>query len=785
MESISELETYLLLNYIVGDEDIHIPSVVKQVFDGKYELLLQTENLLSLLKTSDNIEETIVKLIETDADQHLNWLSIGIASLFYFIQHNWTGPSIKVEIENFSHLRERALKNLSLHDECNENTSRGEFLYLAKLIFSNKQLQSSFESCSWWLFRANFIHQLILDDYSTIIFEESEKLMENISKFNLLANDCLKTIFNLEITYFYLSYKRVQNSEKYFEIAEKLAGLKLELQGALGVRTKYQQVKNAQLFLKVEIEKELFPSRSCDIMPVALNLNDDLRLEKIQFSEETQNVKLGSIEEAIVMTKYFQLQISQPKHQLTFEEITPYLSRVIENTNNWSLKLSSLYQRCVNESNHKRTIERSIAQMEYLIDQVNDDKVQISYRMDLFFVSGLRPKWSFKQMLADQKLNLGLVKGALDLYLSLHLWEDVILCYTILGLKHKAAEIIKQEIDKKPSVKLWCLLGDAMEEEGHYETAWKLSEGKSSRAQRHWGIFHFNKKNYVEAVPHLKLSAELNNIQETVWSRLGFACLQIENWELAATAYRKFCALEQSSFEAWNNLAKAYIKLGEKQRAFRALQDAIKCNYDRWEVWDNLMVVSIDLGRFTEVIRCYHRIIEIKGQHLDVQILNILSRAIIDDINDAEGNSSRIILSKALELFGRITSTLPNNSEVWRLYAELNSLQTDDINNQKTAQYLQRAYRASVSDPKWYQRIESIENVLNMCIKLSDAYENCSKNCSDQQKRSLLGSAKLSLQSVIKKVKDQELSEKQEIIDHLMKVEEKLEIILSNLEKIK
>lgn len=110
---------------------------------------------------------------------------------------------------------------------------------------------------------------------------------------------------------------------------------------------------------------------------------------------------------------------------------------MIENTNNWSLKLSSLYQRCVNESNHKRTIERSIAQMEYLIDQVNDDKAQISHRMDMFFVSGLKPKWSFKQTLADQKLNLGLVKGALDLYLSLHLWEDVVLCYTILGLKHK------------------------------------------------------------------------------------------------------------------------------------------------------------------------------------------------------------------------------------------------------------------------------------------------------------------------------------------------------------
>lgn len=55
------------------------------------------------------------------------------------------------------------------------------------------------------------------------------------------------------------------------------------------------------------------------------------------------------------------------------------------------------------------------------------------------------------------------------------------------------------------------------------------------------------------------------------------------------------------TFEAWNNLAKAYVELGDKPKAWKSLQDAIKCNYDRWQVWDNLMVVSIDLGHFSEV----------------------------------------------------------------------------------------------------------------------------------------------------------------------------------------
>lgn len=54
-------------------------------------------------------------------------------------------------------------------------------------------------------------------------------------------------------------------------------------------------------------------------------------------------------------------------------------------------------------------------------------------------------------------------------------------------------------------------------------------------------------------------------------------------------------------FEAWNNLAKCYIKNGQKSRAYYALKEAVKCNYESWMVWDNLMVVSVDCGCFEEV----------------------------------------------------------------------------------------------------------------------------------------------------------------------------------------
>ena len=61
------------------------------------------------------------------------------------------------------------------------------------------------------------------------------------------------------------------------------------------------------------------------------------------------------------------------------------------------------------------------------------------------------------------------------------------------------------------------------------------------------------------------------------------------------------------NFEAWNNLANSYIKQGQKPRAWKVLQEAVKCDYDNWKVWDNILVVSTDCAHFEEVIRAYHR----------------------------------------------------------------------------------------------------------------------------------------------------------------------------------
>lgn len=74
----------------------------------------------------------------------------------------------------------------------------------------------------------------------------------------------------------------------------------------------------------------------------------------------------------------------------------------------------------------------------------------------------------------------------------------------------QAAEIIQQELDKKETVKLWCLLGDATDDPLCYEKAWELSGHKSGRAQRHWALYYFKRKQVAHILAYVYIYQALN-----------------------------------------------------------------------------------------------------------------------------------------------------------------------------------------------------------------------------------------------------------------------------------
>lgn len=201
----------------------------------------------------------------------------------------------------------------------------------------------------------------------------------------------------------------------------------------------------------------------------------------------------------------------------------------------------------------------------------------------------------------------------------------------------QAAEVIKKKLQEKETVELYCMLGDALDEKSWYEKAWELSKERSGRAQRHLGCYYFNKKQYEEAIPYLERSITINALQEDVWARLGYSALQLERWELAAKAYRHYTNIEPNGFESWNNLAKAYLNLGDKKRAHKILTEALRCNYDNWKVWENFLIVSVDTGNFEDVLNAHHRLGELKTKYLDTEILSITVNAIHQNTPDAAG----------------------------------------------------------------------------------------------------------------------------------------------------
>ncbi|CAB0015795.1 unnamed protein product [Nesidiocoris tenuis] len=542
--------------------------------------------------------------------------------------------------------------------------------------------------------------------------------------------------------------------------------MEVNLTGALGRRTQFQRHDVAQLMINVKIDRsegEIVSEQIADqAFPKDVLLNDDTRLPQVAFTNAGDGVypDLLPIEQVALIAVFVQRKKSQAKDNIQNDELLPFINCLLSHPKVWSLQISTLLFRSRIECEHKRTIERALLQTQELM-ALDANPTSVPARLSLFYCSYAPPSFIIASECGSILVALGSMQSALDIYLKLFMWEEVITCYNYLKLRHKAAEVIKEQMKKGETVKLWCSLGDATDDVTCYERAWELSQHRSSQAQRHWGMFYFNRKNYKNCISHLKLSLQINSLQVSLWFRLGYAALMEHKWEESASAYRRYTTLEPESFEAWNNLAKAYILLGEKQRAYTALQEAIKCNYDMWQVWDNLMAVSSDCGDFEQVVLCYHRILDLKDRHIDEQILSVLVSVIVKKVNDNRNRPASVHRKKALELFGRITSKVMGNPIIWQLYADLTSSieEQTSVTRSKAVQYYQKAYTAAIQDNSWFHEIKSMRKILNICECLAEAHFAFAKDCpSTNEAIHSLSSAKLSLQNIISKI-SQHLSE--------------------------
>lgn len=766
-------------------------------FDGDFRGVLQSAPVHSLLcgggghvgqgtDIEAHLETTLTRYLSSasDEEQHnreLLLLLVAASCLQMFAQSNWTGPpldlqdseilpSALLQDQSQSLVRDSVMSSLLLDGESVYSLVSNPLLLLLSrvLLTTLADKMSSLQLCRWWTLRYLALHQQVLEACSPQLLSLAQSSIKSVTE-NLTVLEGhpeLQLQFHLECVYINLSYYEYSSAKEHMRRAQELSGLTVNMTGALGKRTRFQQKSLAQLILEVKREerpdwrdKEMSPAPTpVDLLPKDCSLNDDTRLEQISLEDpdQFQIPDLSPEEQATVLGLCTDYLKNNPVHKLTEEELLAFSSALLSQPKFFSVEASALILRTKLERGQRRCVERAMMQTQVLVDYFEEKSCPVSERLKLFHCCRPPTRWSVQKTLASLLTDLGCTSSALLMFEKLQLWEDVVVCYERLGQHGKAEEIVRRELEVKETPSLLCLLGDILRDAQYYDRAFELSGKRSARAMRSKGLLLLAQHDMEGCVSCFEESLRINRMQLGLWFSLGCAYLALQNYDGAARAFQFCVGLEPDNAEAWNNLSTAYIRLRKEYKAFLTLQEALKCNYESWQIWENFLLVCTNIGAFREAIGAIHRLMDLRDGYKDLEVLEVLVRAAVKDLPDREGAPSSVLKPKLKELLGRVTSRHSREGAVWRQYALLYGDGTSDCSedNDKALQFLCKAHRCELQSGGWEQDPALFRGVLQRALSMGQVSVSVAQSkSSPAEALQVLSSSRLSLSSLLSKAK--------------------------------
>uniref|UniRef100_A0A674P459 Tetratricopeptide repeat protein 27 n=1 Tax=Takifugu rubripes TaxID=31033 RepID=A0A674P459_TAKRU len=738
-----------------------VGSLLESLMEGDFEAVLQNQHILDLLAgDGSGADEDIEAYLEGRVSLYLTCgpcddqrtrelvlLVLAASCLHLFAQSNWTGPSVSIALcdllppilQPFNERLSAPLRSHLLLDGESVYTlvANPFLLLLARVILvkcSSRML--SLQLVPWWTLRYISLHQQILEDCSPQLHSLAQSSMDTVMKCEPgLSEHCtLATQFHLECSYISLMYYDYKLAKEHIRKAQELSGLDISMTGALGKRTHFQQKNLAQLVLQVERKEEQAKASREDspsytppsMLPRDYRLNDDTVLDHISFAEPGQYdlPDLRAEEQAVHLwcCSLCGPPGLLPVNPLNIEDTLFFLQCILSQPKFWAVHVSALCLRTSLEKGSSRRAERGMMQLQAIVDHFEDQRCPVTERLKVFYCSRVSPRWVIQKQLAGLLSDLGCISSALLTYEKLQLWEDVVICYERLGQHGKAEEVVRRELEKKETPSLYCLLGDILKDHQYYDRAWELSGRRSARAMRSKALLHLQNKELQQGVSCFQESLRINTIQLGVWFALGCAYLALEDYEGAARGFHRCVGLEPDNAEAWNNLSTAYIRLRMKQKAFHTLREALKCNFEHWQIWENYITVCTDIGDFSEAVSAYHRLMDLRENYKDVQILQILVGAVVENLTDSHGEPAATMLPKMKELLGRVGARHSSDAHVWQAYARLygDGHSSSPEDNEKALELLSKELRCRVRAGGWEADPLLFKEVIQRALHLGE-----------------------------------------------------------------